>query len=170
MVTGHRPNKLPDSKSGYDPNNPTRVWVRQQMRGIMFDVMQDGPESAFITGMALGIDQDFASVAFGIGAKLHAYIPGIWQCSKWPETAKRSYFQMLNKIKDQGGKIVMCSEEDYHPGLLLQRNQMMVDACDKAIAVWNGGTGGTTDAVIRLRKADKLGWLIIPTTREVLVF
>ena len=56
-VTGHRPNKF--FRYGFDAfewKSPIRVWIRDQLRSYLELIK---PDSA-ISGMAIGVDQDFA--------------------------------------------------------------------------------------------------------------
>lgn len=50
-VTGHRPAKI----GGYDPRNPLRVWIVGRIR----QELQRLRPTHTISGMALGVDQDF---------------------------------------------------------------------------------------------------------------
>lgn len=165
MVTGHRPPKI----GGYDPESNLRKWVREQLLSVLSSIREQSDNLIAISGMALGADQDFAESALELGLEVHAYIPGRFQPTKWPEKSQRQYFSILEKIKESGGSILIAPDSDqYHPRLLLQRNSDMISDADLAIAVWDGNhKGGTADAV---RKLDKEGvpWYHINPVRRTL--
>lgn len=58
-ATGHRPNKI----GGYEWEAPQRVWVRQQIKQSLIELRPD----KCISGMALGVDQDFAFICATLG-------------------------------------------------------------------------------------------------------
>lgn len=141
-ATGHRPDKL----GGYDFYNPTREWVRYRIRQ---ELAKLNP-IACISGMALGVDQDFAWVAMSMGIPVLAAIPFEGQESRWPESSQAFYRDLRvrcyhTEIVCQGG---------YAPWKMQKRNEWMVDHCQILVAVWDGGPGGTGNCV---KYATKVG-------------
>ncbi len=187
MVTGHRPNKI----GGYSTESPLRKWVNNAIRFALKSEMERmwqlekiatyhktpkeaPPQKTAITGMALGVDQAFAEVALELEWSVQAFVPGRWQPSKWPEHSREAYFSLLRRIKaahtvDDGFEqpIIVCSDADYNPSLLHHRNTMMVEACDVAIAVWDGSEGGTHDAVMKLARSERPIYHINPAKRSL---
>ncbi len=164
MVTGHRPPKI----GGYDPRNELRTWVRDQLKIALSDISKEHDELIAISGVALGVDQDFAETALGMAIKVLAYVPGTFQPTNWPLRSQKEYFTLLGKIKDSGGEIrVPPNTDKYSSKLLMQRNADMVDDCDVAIAVWNGDhKSGTGHAVRLIQKAGKRCYHINPASRK----
>ncbi len=134
-VTGHRPDKL----GGYNFYKPLRVWLRDQ---LLAKLQQLQPSSA-ISGMALGIDQDFAYVCVWAGVPFLAAIPFVGQESIWPEESRLLYNELLSRAYEK----VIVSSGGYSARKMQIRNEWMVNHCDVLIAVWDGSEGGTGNCV-----------------------
>lgn len=134
-VTGHRPHKL----GGYSGNHPLRQAVRQQLQDLLF---AQQPEMV-ISGMALGVDQDFAELALALRIPLIAAVPFRGQESVWPAAAQEHYRALLAQASD----VTYVSTGGYAAWKLQRRNEWMVDHCDQLIAVWDGSAGGTANCV-----------------------
>ena len=132
--TGHRPDRL----GGYGPE------VDQWLHTLCVrELMALKPETV-ISGMAVGFDQALASAAIHLDIPFLAYIPFEGQESKWPESSKKRYFDLLSKAKG----ILYCSPPGYAVWKMHKRNHQMVDDCDKVLALWNGNPfGGTFECV-----------------------
>lgn len=131
-VTGHRPPKI----GGYSHDNPVRTWIRTALReSLRLLKAQRG-----ITGMALGVDQDFAEVCIELGLPFTAAIPCDGQESRWPADSQEFY----RKLITSAAEVVTVSPGPYAPQKMLTRNKWMVDQCDALIAVWDGSPGGTS--------------------------
>lgn len=144
-VTGHRPDKL----GGYEFHNPKRVWVRDRLREKLLEHKPDH----CISGMALGVDQDFAYVCIEMAIPFTAAIPFVGQESKWPQAAQQFY----RELRDKAVSVVVVSGGGYAAWKMQTRNEWMVDHCDLLIAVWDGTDGGTGNCV---KYADKKGRLM----------
>lgn len=134
-VTGHRPDKL----GGYDPENPIRVWVRDQLKKKLTELR---PKYC-ISGMALGVDQDFARCCIELEIPFLAAVPFIGQEKKWPPESQRVYKELLAKAF----QVHVVSEGQYSSAKMQKRNEWMVDNCQTLIAVWDGSEGGTGNCV-----------------------
>lgn len=137
--TGHRPAKL-FARHPYSQANHKRLvsYLTEDM--IALDAAHP---PIIISGMALGFDQAFAQAALDLGWTLHAYIPFIGQEKRWPSSSQQYYHRLL----EQADRIVECSSPGYAAWKMQHRNQMMVDAADMLMALWNGSPGGTANAV-----------------------
>lgn len=147
-VTGHRPNKL----FGYDLNDERYIALKNIMKGYLIGANC----SEAYTGMALGIDQIFATAVLqlrndGWPIKLHCAIPCRDHSSRWPAESQEFY----NKILSKADEVVMVSNEPYSPWLMQKRNEYMVDRADKILAVWNGTAGGTKNCIDYAREMGK---------------
>lgn len=145
-ATGHRPDKL----GGYNPANPVRRWVREQL----WTVVEHERPSRMISGLALGVDQDWAALAILAGVPLVAAVPFAGQELLWPSESRCVY----RKLIAAADEIVVVSEGGYAPAKMFARNIWMVDHCDAIAAVWDGSLGGTAHCVAY---ADKRGRRII---------
>lgn len=134
-VTGHRPPKI----GGYSDTAPLRVAIRTQLRDILLALQ---PEFA-ISGMALGVDQDFAAEALALKIPLIAAVPFRGQELAWPSTSQQHFHALLA----QAAEVVYVSTGGYAAWKMQRRNEWMVDHCDQLIAVWDGSSGGTAHCV-----------------------
>lgn len=133
--TGHRPDKL----GGYNLPNPTYTRVCQKIEKVLMELK---PEKV-ITGMALGVDQWAAMIAYKLKIPFLAAIPFENQESKWPETSQKT-FRLLRKLASEE---VIVSPGKYSAAKMQVRNEWMVDNCDKLIAIWDGTEGGTGNCI-----------------------
>lgn len=130
-ATGHRPEKI----GGYDFDAPKRVWIRARMREALL-VLE--PQYG-ISGMALGIDQDFAFCCVELGIPFVAAVPFIGQESTWPRESREYYHELLSHAYCR----YVVTGGGYSAYKMEVRNQWMVDNCDVLLAIWDGTSGGT---------------------------
>lgn len=166
----------PGMQDGYDRHNPLRRWCREQMRSILLDLIQTTPETRpdryvdaaylsnkldliewrnrpasnapiAISGVALGIDQDFCGVCVELGVPFVAFIPFVGQDSRWPAASREVYRKVLDAAA--GVRIVSQSPatDEAARRAALDRNEAMAEVCDELIAVWDGSQGGTSHMV-----------------------
>lgn len=148
--TGHRPHKL----GGYDPANPKRVAVQAAIHDALQRAINKygkTHEIVAITGGALGVDQDAASIAHKLGLPFIVAVPCQGQDSKWPADAKVRYAKMLSLASE----VVMVHDGPYNNTCMDKRNEWMVDHCDALVAVWDGTSGGTANCVKYAKKMKK---------------
>lgn len=143
MVTGHRPSKL----GGYSEQAFNRL-VR--VAGAELRRLRDENDGnlTVITGMALGWDQAVATACAHLGIPYEAYIPFVGQERVWPPRSQQRYHALL-----QGASQVVVVSQDlpttkgHAAGLLLARNNAMVNTAHECLALWDGTSGGTAHAV-----------------------
>ena len=141
--------------------NEVRVALRKAMRTKLIEL---APEET-VSGMALGIDQDFVSVCLDLALPFVAAVPFEGQESQWPLEAQRLYFQLL----DRASRIVYVSEPGYAPWKMQKRNEWMVDYVEedgRVLAIWDGSPGGTGNCV---KYADKVGRKIVRIDPDAVV-
>jgi len=151
---GHRPHKLPDKETGYDPTNPTRVAVKAAIHDVLQRAINkygETHEIVVITGGALGVDQDAASIAHKLGLPFIVAVPCQGQDSKWPAESKVRYAKMLSLAS----QVIMVHDGPYNHSCMQDRNEWMVDNCDALVAVWDGTSGGTANCVDYAKKKNK---------------
>ena len=102
----------------------------------------------FISGGALGVDQDFAEAVLQAkhtyaDIKLEIAVPCRTQDIRWSEQEKLRYHTLLNRAD----KVVVLSEH-YTYSCMQRRNEYMVDKSELVLAYWNGEeSGGTYNTV-----------------------
>lgn len=162
MITGHRPSKL----GGYRPC-PQHDRIRQALIALLETSRSLGFAVTGISGMALGVDQFFAEACLTTHTPFHAYVPFEGQESCWPASSQASYQALLR----QAERVVVVGPKPVLKPAIAQalhaRNQRMVEACQAAIAVWDGSPGGTADAVRRITLARRPCVRLDPMTPTV---
>lgn len=141
--TGHRPNKL----GGYKLPNPTYLYVCQQIEKTLIELK---PEKV-ISGMALGIDQWAANIAWKLKIPFIAAVPFEGQETAWPQASQKT-FQSLIRLANE---VVIVSPGKYEAVKMQVRNEWMVDHSNKLIAVWDGTSGGTGNCVNYAKSKNK---------------
>lgn len=148
--TGHRPDKL----GGYKLPNDTYIKVCRDIDKALRELKPD----KVITGMALGVDQWAAMIAYKLKIPFIAAIPFENQESNWPEKSQRAY-RLLRKLAIEE---VIVSPGSYSIDKMQTRNVWMVDNCNKLIAVWDGSKGGTSNCVKYAESIDRDIYYINP--------
>lgn len=152
-VTGHRPSGLP---WGYRKSGDAYEAYRRQLYARITAYIGAG-YTHFITGMALGVDMDFAEAVLalrettGQPLTLECAIPCPDQTSRWYADSVARYRDILGRAD----KVTMLSDH-YYAGCMHARNEYMVNHSDTVLAVWNGKEEGGTYATMRyVRRAGK---------------
>jgi len=178
----------PDMQDGYDRHNPLRRWCRAQMRSILLNLIQASSETRpncyvdadhlaskldfvewrsrptdnrpiAISGVALGIDQDFCGVCVELGVPFVAYVPFVGQESRWPAASRDVY----RKVLDAAAGVRVVSQppatDEAARRAALDRNEAMAEVCDELIVVWNGSQGGTSHMVRTWDRFNHMGRL-----------
>jgi len=135
--TGHRPNKL----GSYNPMHPSRVLLREEIWGKVKSISSG--EMHFITGGALGVDQDAAMIAYQNWIPFTVAAPCLNQEKKWTLESQTSYRKMCSLA----AKVVYVTQQEYTMTCMQERNKWMVDNCDLLVAVWDGTKGGTQNCI-----------------------
>lgn len=148
--TGHRPDKL----GGYKLPNDTYIKVCRDIDWLLKEL---NPEKV-ISGMALGVDQWAANIAYKLGIPFVAAIPFEGQELAWPEASQKTY-RLLRKLASEE---VIVSPGGYLADKMQVRNIWMVDNCDSLIAVWDGSKGGTGNCVEYAKSVDRKIYQIDP--------
>lgn len=149
FVTGHRPNKL----NGYKPeDNKKLLW---KINSVVEECIKDG-FTFFVAGGCIGIDNWFSQIVLKQREKhphisLLIFVPCKNQSNRWNEKDKEIYDTILGKAD----AVIMVSEEEYKPYLMMERNKAMVNVSAKGICVWDGTKGGTGNCVKFAEKSNK---------------
>lgn len=145
--SGHRPNKLPNKETGYKLPNPTYIKVCQEIEKTLIELK---PEKV-ISGMALGVDQWAAHIAYKLKIPFIAAIPFAGQEVKWTAKSQKTFNTLLKFASEQ----VIVSEGEYTAHKLQIRNEWIVDNSNLLIAVWNGSSGGTSNCINYAKSKNK---------------
>ena len=149
-VTGHRPAKLPWK---YKKEGPEYDEYCESLGCYIDDCIRHG-YTHFISGMALGVDMDFAEtvlgfkVHYGLDISLECAIPCPNQTLKWSPAETARYKEILEKAD----KVTMVTDHFFRACMLV-RNDYMVDHSDLVLAIWNGEQSGGTWHTIQYAKA-----------------
>jgi uncharacterized phage-like protein YoqJ len=138
--TGHGPNKL----GGYGAD------IAHRMVKIAGEYIEELDPDVIISGMAIGWDQAIVAAAMQQSREWWAYVPFVGQEKAWPDKAQKLYQRLL----ESAHLVKICSPGTYLPEKMQLRNETMVDAADKMLALWNGASGGTANC---LRYAEAQG-------------
>ena len=139
-VTGHRPKGFPFS---YDLEDSYFLIYLDVLKDTVEELMFEGYDH-FISGMADGVDLDFASSV----ASLSNEFEGIVLESALPYPLHTPIDPseddiVRNTLVNQSQKITVVSPK-YFNGCMQKRNRYMVDNSDMVIAIWNGEKKGGT--------------------------
>lgn len=145
-VTGHRkPYKVPEVVS-YALEN-----IIQKARRWGF--------SEYRSGMALGVDQEFARLVLKNEQRLSAYIPFKGYEDTWPQRAKEEYYRLLSEAY----RVLYVSGSGYQKWKLMVRNKVMIKDVSLVIAVWDGRDGSGTYQAVEYAKSQGIPiWHIQP--------
>ena len=167
-ITGHRPQHL----GGFD-NTKNRCLPIKQALAKEFGKLFTNPATDYLfSGMALGVDQWAVEVALDLGIRVIAAVPCQAHESRRPEASQEHYHQLLKACHS----VIQVSDLSYDPLLkqMQKRNEVLVDACELLLAVWDGaqkhvdGKGsGTFHCVWAAKKKDRKILVLNPTTLEV---
>lgn len=150
-VTGNRPQKFPWK---YGEGERYKNYLAEMVRQIE-ELIESG-YSYFVSGGALGIDQDFAEAILRAkqvhaGISLEIAVPCRTQADRWNETEKLKYRNLLKHADN----VVILSER-YTKFCMQNRNKYMVDKANLVLAYWNGAeNGGTWNTIKYERQTQK---------------
>ena len=160
-VTGNRPQKFPWK---YGKGKKYKKYLAD-MAGQIEELIESG-YTYFISGGALGVDQDFAETVLcakqvHAGIELEIAVPCRTQAACWSEAERLRYLSIL----DRADKIITLSEH-YTQFCMLKRNEYMVDKSDLVLAYWNGEESGGTWYTMNYAKRKKKELLIKELKKE----
>lgn len=155
--TGHRPEKL----------NASETKVKQWLEEQIDQALAEGYVT-FITGCAMGVDIWASQIVLERRAdnqKIHLIAATPWPgfARRWNDEWKSLYDDLLLRAD-----MVVNVCEHYHKGVFQQRNEWMVDRCNRVIAYYNGSAGGTRNT-IEYAKKKGIEICVFETSREDVV-
>lgn len=132
-ATGHRPIKL----GGYG------VGTQNRLTKLAMDYLKDNTPDRIISGMALGWDTAWARAGLALDIPVIAAVPFKGQESTWPDESQDIYNMILSRCAE----VVFVCTPGYEPWKMQTRNEYMIDASNKVIALWDGSPGGTANCI-----------------------
>ena len=160
-VTGNRPQTFPWK---YGKGLKHKKYLADMARQIE-ELIENG-FTYFISGGALGVDQDFAEAVLcakqvHTGIELEIAVPCRTQAARWSEAEQRRYLSIL----EHADRVEILSEQ-YTRYCMLKRNEYMVDKSDLVLAYWNGEERGGTWYTMNYAKRKKKELLIKELKKE----
>lgn len=138
--TGHRPKGFPFE---YGVNKPKHTAYLKTLEEKTELAITEYGITNFISGMALGVDQDFAETVLKLRndfpITLECAIPCPNQTLNWDVKDKLRYESILKRADE-----INIISERYTAECMLKRNRYMVDKSELIIAVFNGIKKGGT--------------------------
>lgn len=147
--TGHRPQGFPFIYGG---SSKKYFAYLQLLRKIILKAINEYGVTHFISGMAEGVDLDFAEIVLSLRRtyktiRLECAIPYSTQNCGFHWESYDRYIRIL-KLANEVNYIT----KDYQKGCCLKRDRYMVDKSDFVIAVYNGQQKGGTYYTINYAK------------------
>lgn len=153
-LTGHRPKGFPWNYR--DKSCKEQKEYLKLLEDTIIELIEKDGFNYFISGGAIGADQDFAEIVIKLKKRyphiqLEIAIPCPNQDIKWIESDKERY-QRITKAAD----VVTIVSPSYTPRCMQTRNEYMTDKCELMIVVWNGRSyGGTYSTFMHLKSLNK---------------
>ncbi len=153
--TGHRPQNLP---FGFNEDDERCKKLKKLLRYAIEKLIIEKGVTAFVSGMALGVDVYAAEIVLEMKKKYHnvkleAAIPCETQAVKWREKDRDRYFNIVEQCDKE-----TLLQTKYTTDCMQKRNEYMVNKSDFLIAVWDGKPSGTGKTV---KYAESVGKTVI---------
>lgn len=149
MVTGHRPQRL----GGGNRNSTFRRGLREELRMRVRSCIDNLGHTIFMSGGALGADQDFLQAALSVRQHTEqdiavvAALPFVGFGSNWSDDDQDWLDLLLAQCHTY-----YVSGPGYAAWKLMARNQWMLARSSHVVAVWDGVETGGTWNTIRIAK------------------
>ena len=153
-LTGHRPKGFPWNYR--DKSCKEQKEYLKMLEDTIIELIEKDGFNYFISGGAIGADQDFAEIVIKLkkhypNIQLEIAVPCPNQDVKWNSSDKARYKQIL-----ENSDLVNILSTSYTPNCMQKRNEYMVDKIDFVIVVWNGEpTGGTYNTLCYIKHLNK---------------
>lgn len=153
-VTGHRPKGFPFLR---EEGVPAYEEYRYLLQKTVLELIHDGYDH-FITGMANGVDIDFANAVLYAKERLDYAFITLEAALPYPISIPKvpsEYHDACSDILECCSKTTVVSPR-YYKGCMHKRNQYMVNNSDLVLAVWNEEhRGGTWETIKYAYKREK---------------
>lgn len=161
--TGHRPQSL---SFKLNEENVGCIKIKEKLRKIIIQLIENYNVTHFISGVALGVDQYAAEIILELKQHyphitLECAIPCETQAIKWTEAQRNRYFYILENCDKE-----TLLQFQYTNNCMQKRNEYMVKNSNYIIAVWNEKPSGTGKTVALAKSLNKYIYIINPITFE----
>lgn len=120
---------------GHDANNEVRQVIRRYMCNVIENLRSSRPILG-LTGLCIGVEQDFAKLCHDLNIDYYAYLPYSDQEQRWKylplETLKEYQFLLKNAIDYE-----ILSEGNYSPHKNILKTKKIIEQSDHIIWVKN---------------------------------
>jgi len=162
--TGHRPQNLPFK---FNEENAGCIKIKENLRKIIIQLIENHNVTHFISGVALGVDQYAAEIVLELIQHyphiiLECAIPCETQAISWSEAQRNRYFYIIEHCDKE-----TLLQFQYTNNCMQKRNEYMVKNSNYIIAVWNGKPSGTGKTVALAKSLNKYIFIINPITFEI---
>ena len=153
-LIGHRPKGFPWNYR--DKDSKEQKEYLKTLEDTIIELIEKDGFNYFISGGAIGADQDFAEIVINLKKcyphiQLEIAVPCPNQDIKWSSSDKARYKRIL-----ENADFVNILSTSYSPICMQKRNEYMVDKSDFVIVVWNGNhTGGTYNTLCYTKNKNK---------------
>lgn len=123
---------------GHDLDNEIRSYIYKQLDTILLSYLEQKMVVIGITGLELGIAQDFAHVCIDRNISYIAYLPYESQESQWKGLSS-DITESYQKLLKSADKIVKVSEGGFSPRKIIRKNHKIICDVDHLILVIREG-------------------------------
>lgn len=160
--TGHRPSRL----GGYNINTPKYETLQKDLEHCIERALEEYDTVVGHSGLALGGDTIWSKAVLSMKTRypervqFHAEIPMLEQHEQWFKESDVEFWHKQAESADftsvYGSLADRTVQERKHLSakLLNDRNKGMVDHSDLLLALWDGSSGGTANAVSYGRRTE----------------
>lgn len=142
MVSGHRIQKLKDDEV---------QWIQYALANVLSGCFNYYGYSYGLSGMASGVDLWFCQVCIMYNIPYAACIP----FDEQQDTMKEEDSNLRETLIKSSAQVIKC------------RNSEMIEKCNGAVVVWNGGKGGTHNVFEQLLQTNKQIFWMIPARKQI---
>lgn len=147
-VVGLRPYFI----GGHDANNEVRNTINAFIYTYLSG-LRDNKTVVGLTGLGLGVEQDFARICYDLNIDYYAYLPYVDQEQRWKylpaEIIKEYNFLLKNALHTE-----IISDGNYSPHKNLVKTQKIIENADHIIWVQNKRTSTVNNLLLDLFKKE----------------
>jgi uncharacterized phage-like protein YoqJ len=140
---------------GFNPDNPTALWVRAQLADAIGRAIHAGFRT-FIAGGAQGFDDWAAGTVLDQQQQLILALPCAGHDQRWNDQSRKELAALIQRTHAAGGEVQYISAPGYDPQKLTIRDHWMIDRAHAIIVGRDGGQrGGRWNAITYARNVQR---------------
>lgn len=124
------------SIGGHDVSDGVRGEIFQYIKATLENYVDKYPNVIGLTGLGLGVDQDFVLACNALGVSYIAYVPYSEQGKKW-DKLPQSFITDYDKYLEDAHQKTILSEGNYSPKKVFQKNIRLIKEADVIIYIPN---------------------------------